>query len=188
VSVVRTVNPATGVELARYPTHGDAQTESVLDAAVRAPAEWAARSIPDRSTVLRRAADLLRDDLESLSLLVTRETGKPLAEAAAEVEKCATACDCYAANAGSILAGEVVETSAESHLDQLRTRGRRARVMPWNFPLWQVVRFAAPALMAGNAALQAEAGMREFVNVRRTGCRSSRQTPPPPRNEPRHDL
>jgi succinate-semialdehyde dehydrogenase / glutarate-semialdehyde dehydrogenase len=163
VSVVRTVNPATGDELARYPTHGNARIKSVLDAAVRAQAEWAARSIADRSTVLRRAADLLRDDVESLPLLVTRETGKPLAEAAAEVEKCATACDCYA---GRILAGEVVETSADRSWISYEPVGVVLAVLPWNFPLWQVVRFAAPALMAGNAALLAEAGMREFVTVR----------------------
>jgi succinate-semialdehyde dehydrogenase/glutarate-semialdehyde dehydrogenase len=153
VSVVRTVNPATGEELAQYPTHGDAGIESVLDAAVRAQVVWAARSIEERSAVLRRAAQLLRDDVEPLSLLVTREMGKPLAEAAAEVEKCATACDYYADNAGRILADEVVETSADRSWISYEPVGVVLAVMPWNFPLWQVVRFAAPALMTGNAAL-----------------------------------
>jgi succinate-semialdehyde dehydrogenase / glutarate-semialdehyde dehydrogenase len=153
VSVVTTVNPATGGELAQYPTHSAAQIEFLLHAAVRAQAVWAACPIGERSAVLRRAAELLRADVESLSLLVTREMGKPLAEAAAEVEKCATACDYYADNADRILADEVVATSADRSWIGYEPVGVVLAVMPWNFPLWQVVRFAAPALMAGNAAL-----------------------------------
>jgi succinate-semialdehyde dehydrogenase / glutarate-semialdehyde dehydrogenase len=134
VSVVRTVNPATGDELAQYPTHSDAGIDAVLDAAVQAQVVWAARSIEERSAVLRRAAVLLRDDVGPLSRLVTREMGKPLAEAAAEVEKCATACDYYADDADRILAEEVVETSADRSWISYEPVGVVLAVMPWNFP------------------------------------------------------
>ena len=93
------------------------------------------------------------NEVEDLALLVTREMGKPLAESRAEVEKCATACDYYAEHAGDFLADEPVATSADRSWIGYEPVGVVLAVMPWNFPLWQVLRFAAPALMAGNAAL-----------------------------------
>ncbi|WP_244522369.1 NAD-dependent succinate-semialdehyde dehydrogenase [Geodermatophilus africanus] len=107
----------------------------------------------ERATVLRRTAEVLRAGSEDLALLLTREMGKPLAEARAEVEKCATACDYYAEHAGDFLADEPVATSADRSWVGYEPVGVVLAVMPWNFPLWQVLRFAAPALMAGNAAL-----------------------------------
>ena len=153
MSVVTTVNPATGLPLAEYPAWTDAEVDSALDRAVAAQADWAARSLDERAAVLRRAAGVLRADAAELALLITREMGKPLAESAAEVEKCATACDWYAEHAASLLADEPVDTSADRSWIAYEPVGVVLAVMPWNFPLWQVVRFAAPALMAGNAAL-----------------------------------
>jgi succinate-semialdehyde dehydrogenase/glutarate-semialdehyde dehydrogenase len=114
---------------------------------------WSGRTIDERAVVLRRAAEGLRADATGLALLVTREMGKPLAEARAEVEKCATACEYYAEHAGEFLAEEPVATSADRSWIGYEPVGVVLAVMPWNFPLWQVLRFAAPALMAGNAAL-----------------------------------
>lgn len=153
MSAVVTVDPATGEALAEYPAFTAADVDGALDRAADAQVGWAARSFEQRAEVLRRAAVVLRADLDTLALLVTREMGKPLAEARAEVEKCATACDYYAEHAAAFLADEEVETVADRSWIGYEPVGVVLAVMPWNFPLWQVVRFAAPALMAGNAAL-----------------------------------
>ena len=153
MSAVVTLNPATGERLAEYPAFSDADVDAALDRAAAAQAGWAALSFAERAAVLRRAAAVLRAEVEDLALLVTREMGKPLAESRAEVEKCATACDYYADHAGDFLADEPVATSADRSWIGYEPVGVVLAVMPWNFPLWQVLRFAAPALMAGNAAL-----------------------------------
>jgi succinate-semialdehyde dehydrogenase/glutarate-semialdehyde dehydrogenase len=153
MSAVITVNPATGETLAEYPGFADADVDEALDRAAAAQAGWAALEFGQRAAVLRRAAGILRADVDALALLITREMGKPLAEARAEVEKCATACDYYAEHAAAFLADEPVATSADRSWIGYEPVGVVLAVMPWNFPLWQVFRFAAPALMAGNAAL-----------------------------------
>ncbi|TYP90714.1 NAD-dependent succinate-semialdehyde dehydrogenase [Blastococcus xanthinilyticus] len=153
MSAVVTVNPATGEPLAEYAAFTDADVDAALERAAGAQQEWAARPIDERAVVLRRVAGLLREEIDDLALLVTREMGKPLVEARAEVEKCATTCDFYADNTAAFLADEPVETSADRSWISYDPVGVVLAVMPWNFPLWQVLRFAAPALMAGNGAL-----------------------------------
>src|SRR6185369_3840720 len=103
--------------------------------------------------VLRAAATVLRERDAKLALLVTREMGKPLAEALAEVHKCATGLEFYADHAPDFLGEEIYQTSADRSWVSYEPVGVVLAVMPWNFPLWQVFRFATPALMAGNAAL-----------------------------------
>jgi succinate-semialdehyde dehydrogenase/glutarate-semialdehyde dehydrogenase len=152
-AAVVTVDPATGRELERYPAFSDAEIDAALDRAAAAQRGWAAAGFDARAAVLRRVAGILRRDVDDLALLVTREMGKPLAEARAEVEKCATGCDFYAEHAARFLADEPVATSADRSWIGYEPVGVVLAVMPWNFPLWQVLRFAAPALMAGNAAL-----------------------------------
>src|SRR3712207_2424058 len=153
MSAVVTSNPATGRRLAEYPAFSDADVDAALDRAAAAQAGWAALPFDERSAVLRRAAELLRAGAEDLALLVTREMGKPLAESRAEVEKCATACDYYAEHAARFLADEPVDTAADRSWIGYEPVGVVLAVMPWNFPLWQVVRLAAPALIAGKARL-----------------------------------
>ena len=153
MSAVVTVNPATGETLAEYPAFADAEVDAALADADAAQGAWAALPIEERAVVLRRVAAILRDEIDDLALLVTREMGKPLVEARAEVEKCATTCDFYADNAAAFLADEHIATSADRSWISYEPVGVVLAVMPWNFPLWQVLRFAAPALMAGNAAL-----------------------------------
>ena len=153
MSTVTTINPATGKPLTGYRAFSDAEVDAALDRAAAAQTGWAALPCPERAAVLRRAAEGLRAGIDELALLVTREMGKPLAESRAEVEKCATACDYYAEHAGEFLADEPVATSADESWIGYEPVGVVLAVMPWNFPLWQVLRFAAPALMAGNAAL-----------------------------------
>jgi succinate-semialdehyde dehydrogenase / glutarate-semialdehyde dehydrogenase len=153
VAVLTTVNPATGKPLADYPVLSDTAVDLALDQAAAAQTRWAELLIGDRATVLRRAAEVMHSDMEELALMVTREMGKPLAEARAEVDKCATACGYYAEHAAEHLADQPATTSADRSWVGYEPIGVVLAIMPWNFPLWQVFRFAAPALMAGNAAL-----------------------------------
>lgn len=148
-----TVNPATGAELATYPAMSPAQIDAALEAAASAQTDWAAEDMKVRGEVLRAAAALLRERDEELAVLITREMGKPLAESRAEVHKCATGLEYYADNAATYLADEHYDTDADRAWVSYEPVGVVLAVMPWNFPLWQVFRFAAPALMAGNAAL-----------------------------------
>ena len=147
-----TVNPATGAELERYPVMSPEQIDAALDRAAAAQRAWAGVDFEVRAEILRAAAGLLRDRDDELALLVTREMGKPLAERA-EVHKCADGLEFYAEHAHRFLADEVYETAADRSWVSYEPVGVVLAVMPWNFPLWQVFRFAAPALMAGNAAL-----------------------------------
>lgn len=149
---ITTINPATGLELATYQAMTEAQIDDALDAAAAAQSNWATVSFDERSKTLHAGAAELRSRAEDLALLVTREMGKPLAESRAEVEKCAVGLEYYADNAARFLADETYETSADNSWVSYEPVGIVLAIMPWNFPLWQVFRFAAPALMAGNAA------------------------------------
>lgn len=151
--VITTVNPATGATLATYPVMSSAEVDETLAIAARAQKVWAGQDFEARARILRTAADLLRDGEADLALLVTREMGKPVAEALAEVRKCAAGVEYYADHAAGYLADEPYDTSADRAWVSYEPVGVVLAVMPWNFPLWQVFRFAAPALMAGNAAL-----------------------------------
>lgn len=150
---VITVNPATGAKLASYPAMTATQIDAALDAASMAQMAWAKEGLTARGAVLRAAAGLLRERDRDLALLVTREMGKPLTESLAEVHKCATGLEFYADHGVDLLAEETYPTSADRSWVSYEPVGVVLAVMPWNFPLWQVFRFAAPALMAGNAAL-----------------------------------
>ena len=152
-STIVTINPATGAELATYQAMTQAEIDSALDAAAAAQRGWAGEDFTARAEILRTAAALLRERDDELALLITREMGKPLAEARAEVHKCATGLEFYAEHAQTFLADEIYETAADRSWVSYEPVGVVLAVMPWNFPLWQVFRFAAPALMAGNAAL-----------------------------------
>lgn len=148
-----TINPATGAKLASYAAMTPAQIDLALDLAASAQSAWATEDFKVRAEVLRAAAGVLRERDDELATLVTREMGKPLAESLAEVHKCATGLEFYADHAHEFLADEVYSTSADRSWVSYEPVGVVLAVMPWNFPLWQVFRFAAPALMAGNAAL-----------------------------------
>ncbi|WP_205843686.1 NAD-dependent succinate-semialdehyde dehydrogenase [Nakamurella deserti] len=153
VDSITTTNPATGADLTTYPATGDAGIDAALDRSAAAQQQWSRLSPADRGAVIGAAAGVLRRRVAELALLITREMGKPLAESRAEVEKCAWACDYYAEHAGDFLADELVTTGADDSWVSYEPVGLVLAVMPWNFPLWQVFRFAAPALMAGNGAL-----------------------------------
>jgi len=151
---MRSINPATGELLAEFDTWDD---ETVFDIVTQAGymfEDWAKlTSMEDRCIMIRRVADVLRDDVEPLAELITLEMGKTFAEAQAEIEKCAWVCEYYADNGPTFLADEVIETDASKSYVAYLPLGVVLAVMPWNFPFWQVFRFAAPALVAGNITL-----------------------------------
>ena len=150
---IATINPATGETVSTIKSLTDEEIEKRLQRAVEAFAINRRRSFADRASRMRKAADLLESRAEEYGRLITLEMGKPLKAAVAEVEKCAWACRYYADNAERQLADEVIETDADESYVRYQPLGPVLAVMPWNFPFWQVFRFAAPALMAGNVGL-----------------------------------
>jgi acyl-CoA reductase-like NAD-dependent aldehyde dehydrogenase len=150
---IRSVNPATEELLADFETATGSDIEQVLDAAQHAYRNWRTTEFTQRAALMHRAAADLRQQRTRLAGLITAEMGKPIVEAEAEIEKCAWACDFYADNAARFLADEAHPSSASESYVQFPPLGVVLAIMPWNFPFWQVFRFAAPALMAGNAAI-----------------------------------
>ena len=147
------INPATGEVLQEFEPHSDEEVERRLERGIRAFQEHRRASFGQRARVMQRVAELLETEKNKLAILMTREMGKPIRAAVAEVEKCALACRYYAANAGRFLADEEVAGQAARSFVRFQPLGVVLAVMPWNFPFWQVFRFAAPALMAGNVGL-----------------------------------
>ena len=153
VSSFATIDPSTGNELETLEMSTPGAIEATLAAAAAAFRTWRTTSLDVRSTHLRAAAADLRARKTELATIVTREMGKPIAEAESEIEKCAVGCDFYATNAARFLADEPTPSNATESYVGYRPLGPVLAVMPWNFPFWQVFRFAAPALMAGNVAV-----------------------------------
>ncbi len=152
-NAICSVNPATEEVLQTYVMHSPEQIELALHAADRAFQQWSKSSFELRSDLMTRAAALLRERKGLLSGIMTAEMGKPIVEAEAEIEKCAWNCNYYADNAERFLQDDTRESGASLSYIQYRPLGTILAVMPWNFPFWQVFRFAAPALMAGNTAI-----------------------------------
>ena len=150
---ITTIDPTSGNVLATYPAITPAEIEKVLDAAHTAQRDWAATPIPDRAAMLTKVAGRLRADREALARLAVAEMGKPIGEALGEVDKCAWVCDYYAEHGPAFLADQLVGTEAMRSWVAHEPLGVILAVMPWNFPFWQVFRFAAPVLLAGNTAL-----------------------------------
>ena len=150
---IATINPATGQVVRTFESLTDAQIEERVERAARTFVEYRTVPFGERARKMHKVAGILEDDKEALGRLMTLEMGKPLKAAVAEAAKCATACRYYAEHAEHFLADEVVETSAKRSFIRYLPIGPVLAVMPWNFPFWQVIRFAAPALMAGNVGL-----------------------------------
>jgi succinate-semialdehyde dehydrogenase/glutarate-semialdehyde dehydrogenase len=150
---IASINPYTGRQLRRFPEFSWVKTERILAQAHRAAGTWRTTTFAERATVLHRAGALLRERQDELAHLMATEMGKPLRDGRAEAQKCAACCDYYATHAEAFLADEEVKTDAGRSFISYAPLGVVLAIMPWNFPLWQVVRFAAPALMAGNVGL-----------------------------------
>ncbi len=150
---IATINPATGETLQTFPALSSAEIEQKLQLAVATFHAERKTPFSERAQRMRKAADILERDKDKFAHLMTLEMGKPYKAAVAEAVKCTTACRYYADNAETILADEVIETGAKKSFIRYRPIGPILAVMPWNYPFWQVIRFAAPALMAGNVGL-----------------------------------
>jgi len=149
----QSINPATEAVLATFDQFTPQQTEAALAQADAAFRDWRRRSVGERGSMMKRVAGLLRERKSRYAELITAEMGKPIAQAEAEVEKCAWVCDFYAEHAERFLAEEPVRTEARASYVAFEPLGVVLAVMPWNYPFWQVFRFAAPTLMAGNTAV-----------------------------------
>lgn len=160
---IETINPSTGDLLESYEETPPREVEALLHEADRAFASWSRRDFEFRGRLLQGAADVLRTRGDQFAALMASEMGKPLAQGKAEVEKCAWVCDYYAEHGASFLADEPAATDAARSYVSFRPLGTILAVMPWNFPFWQVFRFAAPTLMAGNTGV-----LKHASNV--TGC------------------
>lgn len=153
IRTIDTINPATGERLESFEPFSSAQIDAHLARAAGTYARWRTTSFEERAALMRRAASTLRAQATRLARQITLEMGKTIAEAEAEIEKCAWNCEYYAEHAAQFLADEPSPSTASESYVAYRPLGVVLAVMPWNFPFWQVFRFAAPALMAGNVAV-----------------------------------
>jgi succinate-semialdehyde dehydrogenase/glutarate-semialdehyde dehydrogenase len=150
---MKSINPATEQVIAEYAEHTPVQIERALHSAEKAFGQWRSVPIKDRGALLKEAGAGLRRKRDELARLMAMEMGKPIAAGEAEVEKCAGACEFFAENAASFLAERKIQSDASRSYVRFDPLGPVLAIMPWNFPIWQVIRFAAPALMAGNVVL-----------------------------------
>jgi succinate-semialdehyde dehydrogenase/glutarate-semialdehyde dehydrogenase len=157
------INPTNGETIARYEEMSATAVDAALDAAAEAFTDWRRMSFEQRSAVVRQAAAELRRRKRELAHLMALEMGKPLSQGEGEIEKCAAACEHFAQHAAALLADTNVHTEAARTFVTFKPLGVILGVMPWNFPFWQVFRYVAPALMAGNTTV-----LKHASNV--TGC------------------
>jgi len=160
---LQSINPATGQALERFEETSALELEGILKAAHEAFPEWRTVPFATRALKMRGAARVLRERADTYARTMTLEMGKPIVQAEAEVEKCAVVCDYYAEHAEAFLAEQPRATDASRSYVRFDPLGPVLAVMPWNFPFWQVFRFAAPALMAGNVGI-----LKHASNVPRT--------------------
>ncbi|NGP89977.1 NAD-dependent succinate-semialdehyde dehydrogenase [Fodinibius halophilus] len=160
---MKTINPANETVIEEYEQMSDQVFDGIVNDAVEAQENWRSRSFSERADILNKAAQILRKRKSEFAELMAREMGKPLSQGESESEKCAWVCEYYAENAADFLADEYIETDADKSYVTFNPLGTVLAIMPWNFPFWQLFRFAAPALMAGNAAV-----LKHAPNV--TGC------------------
>lgn len=162
-SGITTINPYTGKSLQTYSLHTKKEIEGILEQSENTYLSWKETDISKRTKLLKKLAKVLRAKKDSCSLLMTEEVGKPIKQSEAEIEKCAWLCEFYAKNADSFLADELIKTEAKESFISYDPLGTILAIMPWNYPFWQVMRFAVPTITAGNTAI-----LKHASNV--TGC------------------
>ncbi|MDB5635705.1 MAG: Aldehyde Dehydrogenase [Bradyrhizobium sp.] len=150
---IKAINPAPGETFASYEEMSDDGVRDAVGKAHQAFLAWRRIDFSSRASLMHRAAQVLRENAGQYAKLMAQEMGKPIRDGVAEIQKCAVACDFYADSAGRFLAPEPVKTEARKSYVMFQPLGVVLAVMPWNFPFWQVFRFAAPGLMAGNGAV-----------------------------------
>lgn len=150
---IETINPATGKVIQSYPEMSHSEVNQVIDSTHTAYLSWLEFDFNQRSIYMRNIANLLRQRKNEYAILMAQEMGKPLSQGEGEIEKCAFVCDHYAENASAYLKPRTIPTDMQKSFVSYQPLGIIFAIMPWNFPFWQVFRFAAPTLMAGNGAL-----------------------------------
>ncbi len=150
---MQSINPATEEVVETFEEFSEQQVDQALQQAFEAQRRWRATSFGERASCTQRVARILRSGIQNWAALLTQEMGKPIVEAEAEIEKCAWNCDFFAQAAPKFLADEHVDTGVQASFVAFEPLGVVLAIMPWNFPFWQVIRFAAPALMAGNGVV-----------------------------------
>jgi succinate-semialdehyde dehydrogenase/glutarate-semialdehyde dehydrogenase len=150
---MKSINPSTELLIREYEPYTIEQCNRIIDQVYETWNHWKTTTMDHRSQLMMRVAEVLEKRRDELALLMTKEMGKPLRESRSEIEKCAWVCRYYAENAAQILADETIASDATRSFVSFESLGVVLAVMPWNFPFWQVFRFAAPALMAGNAGV-----------------------------------
>jgi succinate-semialdehyde dehydrogenase/glutarate-semialdehyde dehydrogenase len=151
--MITTINPANGKTIKEYKVMSSEEVSGIITDVSHSQKHWAEQSMKERARILMQIADHLEIEKNKLAKLMAEEMGKPLKQGVSEAEKCAWVCRYYAEQAENFLKDEVVDTEATKSYVSFQPLGTVLAIMPWNFPLWQVLRFAAPALMAGNAVL-----------------------------------
>jgi succinate-semialdehyde dehydrogenase/glutarate-semialdehyde dehydrogenase len=151
--MLQSINPANNELIKQYKEMNDAEVSDILDKTNAAYNDWKLTSFTHRASLMKNAGKVLRDKKEEFAKLMTLEMGKPILQSKAEIEKCAWVCDYYAENAEKFLSNEIVNTEFTKSYISYQPIGVVLAVMPWNFPFWQVFRFASPTLMAGNAGI-----------------------------------
>lgn len=150
---IKSISPTTGETTKTYEEMSSGEVSEIIEKTHRAFLDWKETDFAERSRLMKRAGKILRDRTDAYAGLMADEMGKPITQGVSEAEKCAWVCDYYAENARRFLKHEIVKTDAKKSFVTFRPLGVVLAVMPWNFPFWQVFRFAAPALMAGNAGV-----------------------------------
>lgn len=150
---LQSINPVNGKTVKRYDEDSEEQINKKIEAAQAAWQGWRHTSFEERKALLSKAGALLRERKDSLAALMATEMGKPLKDGVAEIEKCASVCDYYAANGEGFLKDEAIKTDAQKSFVSFQPLGVVLAIMPWNFPFWQTFRFLAPGLTAGNCGL-----------------------------------
>jgi succinate-semialdehyde dehydrogenase / glutarate-semialdehyde dehydrogenase len=153
MTLFKVIDPATGELVDEVPATPDRQVDRALARAEEASRAWRRMDHGERGEILWSAAEILRAEAQEYAQLMAREMGKPLEQGRSEAEKCAWVCEYYAEKGPDFLAPQVVETDASRSYVSFQPLGTVLSIMPWNFPFWQVLRFSAPALMAGNAVI-----------------------------------
>lgn len=161
--MLKSTNPFDNSVIKTYEEMNDNEVDSILNSSQKAFVDWRKISIQQKTELIKNAGEVLRSNIKQYAELMTLEMGKPIAQSRAEVEKCAWVCDYYSENAEKFLSDEIIETDASKSFISYQPLGVILAVMPWNFPFWQVIRFAAPTLMAGNTGV-----LKHASNV--TGC------------------
>ena len=150
---IESINPTTGEVIKQYQEMAPDTVRQILEESEQAFQSWRKTSFAERARPLRKAAEILRKNADEYARLMALEMGKPIADGRAEANKCAWGCEYYAEHAEAFLSPDLVETDASKSFVTYQPLGAVLAVMPWNFPFWQVFRFAAPALMAGNVGV-----------------------------------